>query len=91
MLVLLAAIDPTAELPPGTPLTSHAMAASAARQNDVLNVCVCASETVTADGEIVFVAEHVMVTPATADFSGSATLVTMMLTVGGDGGTAGAM
>ncbi len=66
------------------------MEAPVARQNDALKVCVCASETVAAGGEIVFVAEHVMVTLAVADFDGSATLVTMTLTVEGDGGTAGA-
>jgi len=44
---------------------------------------------VTADGEIVFVAEHLMVTLAVADFVGSATLVAVTLTVGGEGGTAG--
>ncbi len=43
-----------------------------------------------AGGEIVFVAEHVMVTLAVADFDGSATLVTVTLTVEGEGGTAGA-
>jgi hypothetical protein len=78
------------ELPPGIPLTSHVMEAPVARQNDALKVCVCASETVAAGGEIVFVAEHVMVTLAVADFDGSATLITMTLTVEGDGGTAGA-
>jgi hypothetical protein len=52
--------------------------------------CSISSETVAAGGEIVFVAEHVMVTLAVADFVGSATLVTMTLTVEGAGGTAGA-
>jgi hypothetical protein len=65
------------------------MVAPAAKQNDTLNVCVCASETVAAGGEI-FVAEHVMVTLAVADLEGSATLVTVTLTVEGEGGTAGA-
>ena len=78
------------ELPPGIPSTSQVIVAPVARQNDALKVCVCASETVAAGGEMVFVAEHVMVTLAVADFDGSATLVTMTLTVEGDGGTAGA-
>jgi hypothetical protein len=39
---------------------------------------------------MVFVAEHVMVTLAVADLEGSATLVTVTLTVEGEGGTAGA-
>jgi hypothetical protein len=43
-----------------------------------------------AESEIVFVAEHVMVTLAVADLAGSATLVTVTLTVEGDGGTVGA-
>ena len=86
----LGAIVPIAELPFGIPLTSHATVAPAAKQNDTLNVCVCASETVAADGEIVFVAEHVMVTLAVTDLEGSATLVTVTFTVEGEGGTAGA-
>ena len=84
------AIVPIVELPPGIPLTSQVMVAPVARQNDAVKVCVCASETVAAGGEIVFVAEHVMVTIAVADFDGSATLVTTTLTVKGDGGTTGA-
>jgi hypothetical protein len=40
---------------------------------------------VAVSGEIVFVAEHVMVTLAVADFDGSATLVTVTFTVDGDG------
>jgi hypothetical protein len=87
---LLGAIVPIVELPLGIPSTSHAMMAPAAEQNDTLNVCVCASETVAAGGEMVFVAEHVMVTLAVADLEGSATLVTVTLTVEGEGGTAGA-
>jgi hypothetical protein len=90
VFALLGAIVPIVELPVGIPLTSHAMMAPAAEQNDTLNVCVCASETVAAGGEMVFVAEHVMVTLAVADLEGSATLVTVTLTVEGEGGTAGA-
>src|SRR5580704_13397942 len=78
------------ELPTGIPLTSHVMEAPVARQNDAVKPCVCARGTVAAGGEMVFVAEHVIVTLAVADFDGSATLVTMTLTVEGDGGTAGA-
>ena len=90
VFVPVGAIVPIVELPSGTLLTSHAMAAPAARQNDTLNVCVCASETVAVGGEMAFVAEHVMVTLAVADLMGSATLVTVTLTVAGEGGTAGA-
>jgi hypothetical protein len=90
VFALLGAIVPIAELPLGIPLTSQAMVAPAAEQNDTLNVCVCASGTVAAGGEMVFVAEHVTVTLAVADLVGSATLVTVTLTVEGEGGTAGA-
>ena len=90
VFALLGAIVPIAELPLGIPLTSHAMVAPAGKQNDTLNVCVWASETVAVGGEMVFVAEHVMVTLAVADLEGSATLVTVTLTVEGEGGTAGA-
>jgi hypothetical protein len=87
---LLGAIVPIAELPAAIPLTSHKIAAPAARQKEAVNVCVCARETVAVDGEIVFVAEHVMVTLAVADLAGSAMLVAVTLTVEGEGGTAGA-
>jgi hypothetical protein len=90
VFVPLEAIVPIVELPPGIPSTSHATATPAGRQNEAVNVCVCASETVAVGGEIAFVAEHVIVTLAAADLAGSATLVTVTLTVEGDGGTAGA-
>jgi hypothetical protein len=45
---------------------------------------------VAAEGEIVFVAKHVMVTLAVADLAGSATLVAVTPTVEGEGGKAGA-
>jgi len=90
VFALLGAIVPIVGLPLGIPLTSHAMVAPEAEQNDTLNVCVCASETVAAGGEMVFVAEHVIVTLAVADLERSATLVTVTLTVEGEGGTAGA-
>jgi hypothetical protein len=90
VFALLGAMVPIVELPAAIPLTSHAMGAPVARQNEAVNACVCARETVTADGEIVFVAEHVMVTLAVADLVASATLVAVTLTIEGDGGTAGA-
>ena len=83
-------ILPTVELPPTIPFTSHAMEAPAARQSKAVKACICARETVTAEGEMVFVAEHVMVALAVADLEGSATLVTVTLTVEGEGGSAGA-
>jgi hypothetical protein len=90
ILAPVGAILPIVELPPAIPFTTHGMEAPAARQNEAVKACVCARETVTVDGETVFVAEHVMVTLAVADFVGSATLVAVTLTVGGEGGTAGA-
>jgi hypothetical protein len=87
---LLGAIVPIAEFPPAIPFTSHATVDPAARQKEAVNICVCARETVAAAGEIVFVAEHVMVTLAVADLAGSATLVAVTLTVEGEGGTTGA-
>ena len=90
VLRCLVTIVPIVELPPEIPLTSHAMEAPVARQNEAVKVCVCARETVAAGGEIVFVAEQVMVTLAVADFDESATLVTVTLTVEGEGVTAGA-
>jgi uncharacterized protein YybS (DUF2232 family) len=61
-----------------------------AMQNEAVNVCVCARATFAAAGEMEFVAEHVMVTLALADFAVSATLVAVTFTVAGDGGAAGA-
>ena len=87
---LLGAIAPIVELPPAIPLTSQAMEEPKARQNEAVKLRVCARETVAGEGEIVFVAEHVMVTLAVADLAGSATLVAVTLTVEGEGGTAGA-
>jgi hypothetical protein len=90
VVALLGAILPIVESPPAIPFTSHAREAPVARQNEAVNICVCARETVTVDGETVFVAEHVMVTLAVADFVASATLLAVTLTVEGDGGTSGA-
>jgi len=83
-------IVPSVVLPPAIPFTSHVTVASATRQNEARNVCVCARSTVADGGEIELDAEQVTVTLALADFAGSATLVAVTLTVEGEGGTAGA-
>lgn len=77
--------------PPATPLTSHATLAPAARQNDTENACVWFSPTLADDGEIEFVAAHVMVALALPDFELSALLVAVIVTVAGEGGTGGAV
>jgi len=53
--------------------------------------CDCARSTVAVAGEIEFVAEHVTVTLALADFEASATLTTETCTVDGVGGADGAV
>jgi len=82
---------PSVTLPPAIPLTFQAMLAPAGRQNEVEKVCVWASATLAAEGEIEFVAEQVIVALALADFELSAVLAAVTVTVGGDGGTEGAV
>jgi hypothetical protein len=65
--------------------------APTAPQNDAESDCVLPSETFAAEGEIEFVAEHVTVTLALADFELSAMLAVVTLTVDGDGGSDGAV
>jgi hypothetical protein len=82
---------PVAALPPATPFTSQAIVTPDARQIDVVKVCDPPSATVAAEGEIVFVLEHEIVTIAFPAFELSATLVAATLTVAGVGGVAGAV
>jgi hypothetical protein len=91
VLALVTAIVPAVALPPITPFTSQVIIALAALQNDIENDCELPSETFAAAGEIEFVAEHVTVTLALADFERSATLAAVTLTIGGDGGKSGAV
>jgi len=67
------------------------MVAPAARQNDGLNVCICASPTLADAGDIELAVLHVIVTVALADFVVSATLVAVTVTVAGAGTVAGAV
>jgi hypothetical protein len=91
VLALLGVIVPSVALPPIIPFTSHVIVAPAARQNDAENDWVLPSETFALAGEIEFVAEHVTVTLALADFELSAMLAAVTLTIGGDGGRSGAV
>jgi hypothetical protein len=81
---------PTVALPPAIPLTSHAVAVPPVAQKEAVNVCVCPSETFALVGEIESVVQ-VIVTVALPLFVLSATLVAVTVTVGGEGGSAGAV
>jgi len=85
------AIVPIVEFPPAMPFTSHATLIPAARQNDAENDCVWSSPTFAVDGEIEFVALHVIVALAFPLLEFSALLVAVIVTVGGFGGTGGAV
>lgn len=82
---------PTVEFPLAIPLTSHAAFVPAARQNEAENACVCPRATLAEGGEIELVALHVIVAVALPVFELSAALVAVIVTVAGDGGTAGAV
>jgi hypothetical protein len=84
-------IAPSVAFPPVIPLVSQVTDAPVARQNETVNTCVCARTTLAAEGEIEFVAAHVIVTLAVPNFEVSATLVAVTVTVAGDGGDAGAV
>ena len=91
VLVPEEAMVPSAALPPASPLTSQAMLEPEGRQKEAVKVCVWPSVTLAAAGAIELVAEQVMVVVALADFELSAVLVAVTVTLGGDGGTAGAV
>jgi hypothetical protein len=84
-------IVPSVAFPPVIPLASQVTDAPAAWQNETVNTCVCAKAILAAEGEIEFVAAHVIVTLAVPNFEASATLVAVTVTVAGDGGDAGAV
>jgi hypothetical protein len=85
------AIAPTVKFPPAMPFTSHVTFVPAARQNDAENDCVWSSPTSAVDGEIEFVALHVIVALAFPLLELSALLVAVIVTVAGFGGTGGAV
>lgn len=82
---------PMVEFPPVTPFTSHVRLTPAARQKDDENACVWFNPTLADGGEIKFVALHVIVALALPVFELSAELAAVIVTVGGDGGTGGAV
>jgi len=87
----LAAIVPSAGLPPAIPFTSHVMLCPAARQNAAEKLCVRPNATFTEDGEIALETPHVIVTLAPPDLEVSSALVAVTVTVAGDGGADGAV
>ena len=85
------AMVPVVELPPTTPLTSHMNAAPESTQREALKFSEEPVSMVAVGGEREPDEGQVMVTLATADLDGSATLTAMTLTSGGEGGTRGAV
>jgi hypothetical protein len=73
------------------PFTSHVTLTPAARQNDAENGCTWLSPRLALGGEIELVALHVIVALALPVFEVSAELAAVIVTVGGDGGTGGAV
>jgi hypothetical protein len=86
----VAAIVPSAELPPTVPFTSYAIVASSPRHNEAANACEAPSATFADDGEIASVAEHVTLTKALPAFVLSARFVAVTVTLAGAGCTVGA-
>ena len=84
-------IVPSVESPPTTPLTSQTTAVAGGTHKEALNTCVAPVWTLAVGGESEPDDAHVIVTLAVADFDGSAMLVAVTLTVGGDEGTGGAI
>jgi hypothetical protein len=84
-------IVPIVAFPPTIPFASHVMLAAEEAQNEAVNTCVWLNTTLADGGEIEFAAEQVIVTLAVPNFELSATLVAVTVTVGGDGGSAGAV
>jgi len=87
----VAASVPRLEFPFVTPFTSHVTVAPDPRQNDPLNACCWPSATFADDGEIEFVAVHVIVTLALPEAEASAVLVAVTVTDAGEGTAAGAV
>ena len=85
------AIIPSIAFPPSIPFTSQEIVAPAARQNVAAKFCASPSPTLGDGWAIELAVAQVIVTLALPDFAGSATLVAVMLTIAGDGTTAGAV
>src|SRR5450631_696525 len=84
-------INPTAELPPTTPLTSQVTVASCAPVTVACNARAAPSATVVAEGEIETPIAGKIETETEAAFDGSACGVAMICTLAGDGGSGGAV
>src|SRR5579859_164256 len=82
---------PMVELPPAMLLTSPGSVVPAATHKEAENVCDAPTEMLAEAGEIAFGAAQEIVTLASADFDGSATLVAVTFTLGGAGASAGAV
>lgn len=87
--VALPTIVPRVAFPPATPFTSQTIGVPLAVHRDAVKICVWPSATLAVAGEITF--EQVIVTLAVPDFAGSATLIAAIVTLGGEGGAAGAV
>ena len=81
---------PTVELPPAMLLTSHVIAVPAAMHKDAEKICDAPTDILVEAGAIAFGTAQEIVTLALADFDGSATLVAVMVKLGGVGAIAGA-
>jgi len=73
------------------PFTSHASADPAGTHREAVNVCDAPNPALAGEGEIVSVAEQVIVAVALPDFVWSAALVAVSVTVAGEGGAGGAV
>jgi len=82
---------PRAALPPVIPFTSHVIDVPGGTHSVAMNVCDCPRVTLAVVGERTFELPHGIVTLADAEREGSATLVAVTLTVGGEGGATGAV
>lgn len=89
--VLDGVIVPSDELPPATPLTSHAIAVPRGTQREAANTCVALIATLAVAGDNELEGAQVIVTLTESNFDGSATLVAVTLTAGGEGTVEGAV
>ncbi len=83
--------DPSAALPPTTPLTSQFTGVPEGTHRAAAKSCDWPSVRVAEVGAIEFTLVQPIPTLAVADFEGSATLVAVTLTVGGEGNAPGAV
>jgi hypothetical protein len=90
ILPLVGAIVPSAELPFGTPATSHANAVPFGTQKFAVNVCIWPIATLIDEGTIALEAAQVMAIAAVAVWELSVVLVAVRATFAGTGGIAGA-